>query len=1053
VRGQFALHGCAPPLPALGPRRLTYVIAGGSALREAVNAVNNGDPLIQFNFAVPAGPGGVWTIELQDPLPAINRKVVIDGYANGVSTANTDATGSNADINVEITAAAGGKAAAGTGLELNGTASELRGVSITGFSTGVRLKGITSVVEGCFIGLTADGRTAKPNAIGIEVQGLGHRIGAAQGQITFGARNLISGNGKGGAGAVNYDGTGILVTGERHSIAGNLIGTDRSGIEDRGNKGDGVLLLNAHSTTIGGRRLTPDTARNVISDNKGNGIRITGIAARQNRVLNNLIGVGANGTDAEGNSLDGIRFQEGASFNLVGATADSKDTDTTVANSIRFNAERGISVEGDNSISNTFRLNSIDDNGNIGIDLNRDGVTQNDVPPGQLDKDLGPNLLQNFPTIGVGPNMYNPKSTYASGVVQSIPGEKWYIVDIYLSPTRDPSGHGEGRQYLATEIAIPDPAKPGEYIWGYTVPPGTSGFLSTTATRPSTLDTSEFSGAAAVNTSATTVVPQPTKVAVTSPNDSGTGTLRAAINFANTTPGPQEIVFNLPGGGPHTISLGAPLPDITDELVIAGQSQSGYVNQPVILLDGNGGVYHALRAVAPTQVGGLAFANFRGDAALRLAGTGGHVVGGNYFGTEITGTFIRSNRVGILAEPGSNSNDIFGNVISGNVGRGVELRSNGNRLERNLIGPRANGSPLGNFDDGVYVAGSFNLIGSDIPTAGNTISGNGGAGVVIATGTSNRIGINVIDLNSDQPIDLGDDGFTDNDMLDIDGGANLRQNFAQLEAAMKESGTVILGELVSQANTAYRVDFYSSDGSGGGGRWLGFANLSTDAFGSATIGLELGELVEAGQSLSAVVTDDGGNSSEFSPATIVFDTRKPQISSMRFDLSRCVQVLDVAFSEEVGDSLEVSDFNVSKVGGGVVPIDFFEYDAHTQTAHLYFQGALADGNYRLTMAASDVRDFAFNPLQGNFAGDFRVLAGDATGDGRVDVADLGILASNWQKTGRVFSQGDFDRSGTVDVNDLGILASRWQQALAAPSSPVAQVFSAKPRARIIDTML
>jgi hypothetical protein len=105
-----------------------------------------------------------------------------------------------------------------------------------------------------------------------------------------------------------------------------------------------------------------------------------------------------------------------------------------------------------------------------------------------------------------------------------------------------------------------------------------------------------------------------------------------------------------------------------------------------------------------------------------------------------------------------------------------------------------------------------------------------------------------------------------------------------------------------------------------------------------------------------------------------------------------------------------------------VPIDFFEYDAHTQTAHLYFQGALADGNYRLTMAASDVRDFAFNPLQGNFAGDFRVLAGDATGDGRVDVADLGILAS-------------------------------WQQALAAPSSPVAQVFSAKPRARIIDTML
>jgi hypothetical protein len=43
----------------------------------------------------------------------------------------------------------------------------------------------------------------------------------------------------------------------------------------------------------------------------------------------------------------------------------------------------------------------------------------------------------------------------------------------------------------------------------------------------------------------------------------------------------------------------------------------------------------------------------------------------------------------------------------------------------------------------------------------------------------------------------------------------------------------------------------------------------------------------------------------------------------------------------------------------------------------------------------------------------------------VDVTDLGILATNWQSTGRSFSQGDFNYDGIVDVTDLGILATNW----------------------------
>ena len=61
------------------------------------------------------------------------------------------------------------------------------------------------------------------------------------------------------------------------------------------------------------------------------------------------------------------------------------------------------------------------------------------------------------------------------------------------------------------------------------------------------------------------------------------------------------------------------------------------------------------------------------------------------------------------------------------------------------------------------------------------------------------------------------------------------------------------------------------------------------------------------------------------------------------------------------------------------------------------------------------------------------LNGDANLDARVDIADLGILATNWQDTGKTFAQGDFNYDGIVDISDLGMLATNWQQSLPVPS--------------------
>jgi hypothetical protein len=52
--------------------------------------------------------------------------------------------------------------------------------------------------------------------------------------------------------------------------------------------------------------------------------------------------------------------------------------------------------------------------------------------------------------------------------------------------------------------------------------------------------------------------------------------------------------------------------------------------------------------------------------------------------------------------------------------------------------------------------------------------------------------------------------------------------------------------------------------------------------------------------------------------------------------------------------------------------------------------------------------------------------GDANLDGMVNIADLGILAANWQQSDRPWSQGDFNGDGLVNIADLGILAANWQ---------------------------
>ena len=81
----------------------------------------------------------------------------------------------------------------------------------------------------------------------------------------------------------------------------------------------------------------------------------------------------------------------------------------------------------------TISRNRIAFNGGLGIQLGENGPDTNDAG----DVDTGPNGFQNYPTLtSASPaGIKGNTSTFATGT---------YTIELFRSPTCDPSGHGEG---------------------------------------------------------------------------------------------------------------------------------------------------------------------------------------------------------------------------------------------------------------------------------------------------------------------------------------------------------------------------------------------------------------------------------------------------------------------------------------------------------------------------------------------------------------------------------------------------------------------------------
>jgi len=223
--------------------------------------------------------------------------------------------------------------------------------------------------------------------------------------------------------------------------------------------------------------------------------------------------------------------------------------------------------------------------------------------------------------------------------------------------------------------------------------------------------------------------------------DSGVGSLRDALQLANTAAGKDSIFFAIPGSGPHSIRVLTSLPAIHDSVLIDGYSQSGTSfateTEPAVLLieiDGS---------VAGSTTSGLdihcSHCLVRGLVINRFSRYGIHVtsgsntiVEGNHIGTDVAGFQEMGNGFSAIRCDDSSNNIIGGiesgsrNVISGN-GSGVIIYDGSNNVVcGNYIGIDASGAiDLGNTGRGISVInGSNNTIGGPSEGFRNVISGN-----------------------------------------------------------------------------------------------------------------------------------------------------------------------------------------------------------------------------------------------------------------------------------------------------------------------------------------
>jgi parallel beta-helix repeat protein len=690
--------------------------SGAGSLRQAITNANADPDLNLISFNIPGA--GVKTIAPASAFSNITSPVVIDGLTQ------TGATCTAPLIELNGTNAGGGL----DGLLISAGNSLVQGLVINRFSG----DGISLITNG--------NNTIKCNRIGTNAAGNTDLGNGANGILLSSSSfntiqdNTISGNALSGI---------RLVTSSSNVVQGNIIGLSSDGLTKIANSGGIAFFTSGSSNVIGG---TTAAKRNIISGNTGAGVSLRDAAVNNNTIQGNYIGVNPTGSGSGfGNTTDGIQISLSSANNLIGGTA------VGAGNTIAFNGNRGIVLLSTAGTGNQMRANSIHSNGTptnfIGIDLNADGVTNNDTD----DPDTGPNSLQNFPVV-------TDAASYAAGTVLSgifnSTANTSFAIDFFSNSACDGLGNGEGETYLGSITVTTNASGDASFTTTVNTPVPVGQVVTATATRGTApFDTSEFSVCRTVTAFS------PTPLIVTNTNNSGSGSLRVAITTANANADVTVINFNIPGAGVKTISLTSPLPPLTATTIFDGLSQPGATcTTPLIELDGTSAGAGAdgivLSAGGNSVIKGIVINRFDGDG-IEILNSDHNVISCNRIGTNAAGTAASANNGYGVFVNNADSNTIGGtssdgNLISGNGISGVQVQNgDGNKVQGNIIGLNAAGSAaIANTLNGVHVLNAnHSLIGGASSGARNIISGNTATGVVIEANGGSSSADNVVQGN------------------------------------------------------------------------------------------------------------------------------------------------------------------------------------------------------------------------------------------------------------------------------------------------------------------
>ncbi len=601
----------------------------------------------------------------------------------------TNAAGTGAVANVD------GIRVYGPSNTIGGTVSGAGNLISGNLRDGVLIEssGSKSLVQGNYIGTTADGKAALANdEVGVEV----HSYGSTIGGTVSGAGNLISGNPI----------AGVQIYGSGTQVLGNSIGTDVSGTKSLANSVG--IYMDSTNNIIGG---TASAAGNLISGNSGDGILIDSLASGTS-VLGNSIGLNAAGNAALANSI-GIELH--SDNNMVGGTASG------AANLISGNSDQGVFLAGS---GNVVLGNS------IGTDITGTTATGTDGKP--LGNRFGIDVDGVSNTIG----------GTASGAANLISGNSKDGVEIYTS----------GNQVLGNSIGtdVSGTAGLANSIGIYVDGTGnTIGGIVSGARNLISGNTSDgvqiYSGGSGnqvlgnyigTNAAGSAALANNNGIVLEGPSNTIGGTASGAGNLisGNSTDGVYMVSLQgLSGSG--NLVLGN----------FIGTNAAGTDAVPNldegIELDG------ARNTIGGTASGARNLLSGNLGAGV-LIGFNDNQVVGNYIGTDVSGAKPLPNSRGIGV---SGYNNVIGgtasgagNLISGNSTEGILIYGSGTQVLGNYIGTNAAGTAsLGNpalpHNAGIEVYGTSTLIGGTASGAGNLISGNGADGVLIFSSGSRSL--------------------------------------------------------------------------------------------------------------------------------------------------------------------------------------------------------------------------------------------------------------------------------------------------------------------------